>query len=149
MPNSLIPPPSTIALLQLCRLGDAILTTPLFAALKQCYPDSRLTVIASRVSAIIPQNHPAVDEVIALPGGMRQLPLLAAKLRRRRFDLYIDPKDHRSTTSRLIADLLRARMLITHPPNYHRRKKLLPLPPAEPSGHYVDRMLAPMKMLAT
>ncbi len=45
------------------RLGDMVVTTPLFSAIKQALPDCRLTVLASAVGAPAARAHPAVDAV--------------------------------------------------------------------------------------
>jgi ADP-heptose:LPS heptosyltransferase len=140
--------PDTIAILQLGRLGDMVLTTPLFAGLKRLYPASHLTVIAIEDVALIPMNHPAVDATIAIRRGFLKIPRLARKLFPRRFDLYIDPKDHRSTTSRIVAELVHAGRSIVHPANAVKDADAEPLPAADPPGHYIDRMLAPLKLLA-
>ena len=130
-----------------------VLTTPLFNALKKLYAPLHLTVIATEKAAIIPSTHRAVDEVIPLPPGvLRQIPSLTSHLRSKRFDLYIDIKDHRSTTSRLIAELVRADRVITHRSNIgpllNTRKRGHLLPPAADPGHYVDKALAPLALLA-
>lgn len=141
-------PPENVAILQLGKLGDMILTTPLFNALKKLYPGTRTTVIAAEASALVPLYLSAVDEVIAVPRGFRQYPTLAARLRSDRFDLYIDLKNHRSTTSRLIAEMVRAERAIVHKSNMAHRTSEQELPPPAPPGHYVDMALAPMAVLA-
>ncbi|HVZ41431.1 MAG TPA: glycosyltransferase family 9 protein [Candidatus Kapabacteria bacterium] len=141
--------PDTIALFQPGRLGDMILTTPLFHALKTQFPATHLTVIASEASALIPSSQNVVDRVITLPGGLlRQIPFLASTLRATAFDLYIDIKDHRSTTSRLVAEIVHAHRMIGHRTaiGSHAGGSELPVP--LPPGHYVDSALAPMELLA-
>lgn len=137
-----------IALLQLGRLGDMILTTPLLAAIRTTDPGCELTVIAARESALLVSTHPAVNNTVAVPRGFLQLPTLARRLRNHRFDLYIDPKPTRSTTSRYVAEMVRATRYILLPANHTRSSAVAALPAADPPGHYVDRMLAPMKILA-
>jgi len=145
-----IPPalPHRVAILQLGKLGDMILTTPLFTALQQLNPRVRITVIAARESAIIAQHHSAVDEVLEVPRGFWQVPALITRLRANRFDLFIDTKDHHSTTSRLIAEIIRADRSIVHRSNTGRRSGVQELPPPASPGHFVDRVLAPLALLA-
>ncbi len=141
--------PSTIALLQLGKLGDMILTTPLLHALRELYPDTHLTVIASEATAILPQSLSCVNTVIAVPRGLlRQLPALTTRLRNQRFDLYIDIKDHRSTTSRMIGELLRATRTIAHQSAIAGKLGATALPHTDSHAHYVDRALAVMSLLA-
>jgi ADP-heptose:LPS heptosyltransferase len=49
------------------RLGDMVLSGPLFDAIKHYFPNSCLLVLASQVNADIASMHPAVDEVITDP----------------------------------------------------------------------------------
>jgi ADP-heptose:LPS heptosyltransferase len=148
LPEEAEAPPRGILVLQLGKIGDMVLTTPLFDGLKGIYPESPLTVIATEGTAIIPAYHPAVDSVIPIRRGFLKIPVLARDLFPRRFEIYIDPKDHKSTTSRLIAELIHAERAILHSGNIPRRVTAEPLPPADPPGHYVDRMLAPLKIVA-
>ena len=136
-----------IAVFRPGTLGDMILTTPLFAALKKVFPESHLTVIASRWNRIIPENHPDVDEVIGIPSGVGGIPVWLAILVGGRFDLYIDPKDHRSTTSRIIANWIRVPHKFVVPANLplFASSEIIP-PPAD--THFVDSALAPMLVIA-
>ncbi|MCE2503486.1 MAG: glycosyltransferase family 9 protein [Chlorobi bacterium] len=140
-------PVETIAVLRLGTLGDMILTTPLFSALKQQYPDSHLTVIANEWNSLIPKHHAGVDEVIAIPSGVKGVTDWIRTLRFQRFDLYIDPKDHSSTTSRIVAELIRAKTKLVVPENLPMLSSADIIPP--PSGlRFTDSALAPMIILA-
>ncbi len=136
-----------IVVLRLGTLGDAMLTTPLYAGLKRLYPNVQLTVIASQWNAIIAENHPAVDRVVAIPPGLRGLTQWMATLARNRFDLYIDPKDHRSTTSRAVAEAIRAKRKLVVPGNLPLLSSAEIVPPAA-DHHFVDSALAPLTVLA-
>lgn len=141
--------PSTICLVQLGKIGDMILTTPLFRALREIYPDAEITLLAATGNTLIAELDPAITTVIGVPRGLRKLPFLASYLRRRRFDLYIDPKDQRSKTARLLVDMVRARTSLAARANVRQGKRgYIPLPPAAAPAHYVDRMLAPLQILA-
>jgi len=139
--------PATVAIVQLGRLGDMILTTPLFRAVKECWPGSRLTVITLEHSALIAEHHPSVDSVIAVPFGILQLPTLARRLHRKSFDLFMDPKDHRSSTSRVIAEFIRAKYRVGCRANGGRETFALTFEPPNHPLHYVDRMLRPLGLL--
>ncbi|MBX7216488.1 MAG: glycosyltransferase family 9 protein [Candidatus Kapabacteria bacterium] len=140
-------PPATVAILQLGRLGDMILTTPLFRAVKECWPGAALTVIALEHSALIAQHHPSVDAVVSVPFGILQLPTLARRLHRKSFDLYIDPKDHRSSTSRVVAEFIRAKHRVGCRANGGRETFDQTFEPPDQPLHYVDRMLRPLQLL--
>lgn len=124
-----------------------ILTTPLFRAIKECWPESRLTVITLEHSALIAQHHPLVDAVIAVPFGILQLPTLARRLHRKSFDLFIDPKDHRSSTSRVVAEFISAQFRIGCRANGGRETFDITFEPPDKPIHYVDRMLRPLQLL--
>src|SRR4029453_9324482 len=87
--------PIRILLVRLRLIGDVVLTTPAIRALRETYPDARLSYLVEPLSAPIVQRNPHLDEVIvaAAPDAPRRLRddlKLAFDLRRRRFDLAID-----------------------------------------------------------
>jgi len=54
----------TILIVRHDRIGDMVLTTPLFQALRRVFVGARIVVLASRVNAAVIEHHPCVDEVI-------------------------------------------------------------------------------------
>ena len=136
-----------IAILRLGTLGDAMLTTPLYSALKDLFPDARITVFASEWNAVIAENHAAVNTVVRIPGGFAGLGTWIRTLfTGTKFDLYIDPKDHRSTTSRFVAECIRAHDKLVAPGNLPllSSAEIVPPPAAE---HFTDSALAPLAVL--
>lgn len=84
-----------ILFIRVDRVGDMVLSTPAYEAIKAAYPRARLTVMASKTNALILENNPHVDEIIVYD---RIAPLLEKMrflkgLRTRHFDLAIDPFD--------------------------------------------------------
>ncbi len=89
---------------RLDSLGDVVLTTPLFRALKMSYPKSRCSVVVQSCYKPLLVPNADIDEILTLPKiESRWLPqrakrLLAAvvlywtQLRRRHFDLAISPR---------------------------------------------------------
>lgn len=70
------------------------MTTPLLAVLRQQYPDALISYVAGTWSKVVPEHHPAVDDVldcgsVGIPGrySLREYWQLAMKLRRYHFDL--------------------------------------------------------------
>ena len=57
---------SSIVVLRLDHIGDMILTTPVFRALKSRFPNAKLTVLCRRLTAPLLRLNPYVDEVISL-----------------------------------------------------------------------------------
>jgi len=75
-------------------VGDALLTTPALASLKDNFPQAQITVLASKWVAPVFAEHPAADEVLIFERdgrhqGLWGLKRLAGELRRRRFDLAV------------------------------------------------------------
>lgn len=91
-----------ILIVQIGKLGDMILTTPLFSALKQLYPRSEITVLASTANFEIPRNHKDVDHILIYSKGSLKTIGLLMKLRQCKFDLWIDTKPEYSRTSRVL-----------------------------------------------
>ena len=72
-------------------LGDAVMTTPALAAVREGFPDARIVLLARPLVAELFRHHPDVDEVMVYerPGrhdGAFGRLRLAGELRRRRFD---------------------------------------------------------------
>jgi ADP-heptose:LPS heptosyltransferase len=96
--------PLSFVVFRLDSLGDLVLTTPLFRALKTSYPKSRCTVVVQPYYKSLLVTNPHVDEILTLPKvESRWLPqrakrLVAAvvlywtRLRHRHFDFAISPR---------------------------------------------------------
>ena len=72
-------------------LGDAVMTTPALAGVREGFPDARIVLLAKPLVAELFRHHPDVDEVIVYerPGrheGILGRLRMGAELRRRRFD---------------------------------------------------------------
>jgi predicted lipopolysaccharide heptosyltransferase III len=85
----------SILLIRLYFLGDVLLSTPVIGALKDRFPDAKLSVLIKKRALNILVGNPAVDEVIIYDEPKRyhspvwQL-TLASRLRRARYDLAVD-----------------------------------------------------------
>lgn len=82
-----------ILCVRLDNLGDVLMCTPAFRALKESLPGRRLTLLTSSAGAALRDHLPELDEVIdyAAPwvrqsAGQADAPEIAARLRARRFD---------------------------------------------------------------
>lgn len=89
-------PSPHILITRLSHIGDCLLTLPLAVALKEAYPQSRLTWAVESPTHKLLALHPAIDELLQVPKGWLGKPTTALKLRqqlrKRRFDLAIDPQ---------------------------------------------------------
>jgi len=91
--------PPSFLIFRLDSLGDVVLTTPLFRALKTAWPKSRCTVVVQRAYKPLLVTNPYVDEVLTLPrlrpSWLKLLPVLIfyfTRLRKRFFDFAISPR---------------------------------------------------------
>lgn len=72
-------------------MGDIILTTPLLAALKQNFPDAKISYLAEKPYISLLENHPYVDELLPLKrSDSGQTAKLYAQVLFKKFDLAID-----------------------------------------------------------
>jgi len=84
-------PPASLLVRATNWLGDAVMTTPALAAVREGFPDARIVLLARPLVAELFRHHPDVDEVMVyeLPGrheGALGRLRLAGEVRRRRFD---------------------------------------------------------------
>ncbi|MFU8856519.1 MAG: lipopolysaccharide heptosyltransferase II [Deferrisomatales bacterium] len=131
--------PVRILVVQTAFLGDVVLTTPLFRALRRLHPAARLEVLVTPEAAPLLEEDPHLDEILvyAKKAGEGFLSILG-KVRARRFDLLLAP--HRSHRTALLSLLSRVPLRVGFADAgfsrcYHRR---IPRPLAL---HEVDRNL--------
>src|SRR5437016_10036202 len=98
-----------ILLIQLKRIGDLILTTPAIAALREKFPDAKITlVIAPECKALAPAIA-GVNKLLVMPRGFTGFATIAA-ITRGKFDCCVDFT--RNDRSALLVLLSRARKRI-------------------------------------
>lgn len=102
-----------IGFLTLGRIGDMVLSTPAFSAIKKKYPNSEIYVVSGRGNSEILKNNPNIHQIIKYKKSPFALLKFIIKLRLIKFDYWIDPKNHYSTESKLIAKLCRANKKIS------------------------------------
>jgi ADP-heptose:LPS heptosyltransferase len=81
----------SILFLRYDRIGDMVITTPVFRELKLAYPHIKITVIASTANQDVLTNNPYVDNIITNHKNnlLSDLPSLL-KLRKQKFDVCIE-----------------------------------------------------------
>ncbi|MFA5975858.1 MAG: lipopolysaccharide heptosyltransferase II [Elusimicrobiota bacterium] len=141
--------PLQFLIIQTAYLGDAVLTTPLLAALHERYPDSSITVLCTPEIAEVFHRHPAVNELILFDKRGKDHSLLkrwqvVKQLSQRRFDIAVLP--HRSLTSALLARLSGIPRRIGFSSS-QGRWFLTDVVPFQWGVHDVDRNLALLKPL--
>lgn len=98
--------PKTILVVQIGKIGDMILTTPLFSGLRNIFPDSKILSLASNLNKDIPACHKDIDEVLVYNKNiLKNIPLL--KYTFSKIDLWIDTKDNYSRTSELLLNVFK------------------------------------------
>ena len=84
------------------RIGDMILTTPIFRELKKTYPDIEITVLASKTNEEVIRYNPYVSEIYTNYKNNILIDLFTLiKLRRKNFDVCIE-LDHSVVTHAII-----------------------------------------------
>ena len=132
-----------ILFIRVDRLGDMVLSTPAFQAIKAALPQSRLTVMASPANASILKNNPDMDEVIIYDrsAGLFDKMKFLNGLRSRHFDLAIDPYTDYELKSAWLARMSGA----THTIGYAAFGREIffncPAPKIEENKHFVDGAL--------
>ena len=80
------------------EIGDMILSTPMYRAIKIAYPNSKLIVVSGKPSAQIIKKNPYVNEVIEInsiknsKNFLKDYFRLINEIRKRKIDLAFDPK---------------------------------------------------------
>jgi ADP-heptose:LPS heptosyltransferase len=101
-----------IMIVQLGRIGDMILATPMIKAIAEKYPEAEIDIIAGRHNYTIIENNPFVNDIIV----HRKQPLYVIinlfRIRKKAYSYLIDPKDHYSSESRYFAWLIKANIKI-------------------------------------
>ena len=80
-----------ILFLRYDRIGDMVITTPVFRELKLAYPEINITVLASKANHCVLLNNPYVDRVITNHKNnlLKDLPTLLV-LRKEKFDVCVE-----------------------------------------------------------
>jgi len=130
--------PQKFLLVQLGRLGDFILATPILRALKQDNPQHQIHVLASRHNALLARDHPLVDKVLIHSKKMPALLPLLLRFKCEQYDYWIDPKDHFSRESYFFARWARARCKIGFNPEGKRPAFDVTVPSAQ--ANYEDQV---------
>lgn len=97
-----------ILVIRLGRIGDMILSTPLLHQLKSSSENIKVDVLASIDNNSILQYADYVDNVYVWDKNPLKLIPLIMRLRKRDYDIILEPKDHYSTESYYIAGLVKA-----------------------------------------
>lgn len=80
-----------ILLVRTDRLGDVILTLPMLAALRKCFPDAYIAMLVRRYTGEVLEGNPSINELIWYDDDSALVPFneMCATLRKRQFDAAI------------------------------------------------------------
>jgi heptosyltransferase-2 len=106
---------SRILIVRFSSLGDIVLISPVTRALRQAYPQTRMTVLVKRAYEPIARALPGVDDVEIFDSNQGLWPL-AARVRSADYDLMVDL--HANIRSHLLAWSGRAKQIL----RYHKRR---------------------------
>lgn len=112
---------STVGVLCAAGIGDAIMATPLFAAIKRCKPDARVLVIGTESTTQVFQNHPGVDRILSFsirPLAFLSLLRLWVNLRQEKIDLFLAAQPANTIRHSLIAACSGANLRLKHSYDY-------------------------------
>lgn len=94
-----------ILVIRIDRIGDMVMTTPIFRALKEKWPDAQVTVLTNPLNKDILINNPSIDCILIYDRENKHKRFNSRltffrSMRKRGFDLVIDPYlDYELTTS--------------------------------------------------
>lgn len=94
--------PIRILIVQVGKIGDMILTTPLFTELKNNFPDCEIYVLTSKLNNNIAHFDKNVSRTIVYKKNFFSVLKLISTLRKIKFDYWIDTKDEFSSTSKTL-----------------------------------------------
>ncbi len=85
-----LPPRPRLLLIRTDRIGDAIISTPSIALLRQRFPEARIDLLLGHRNALVGGLIPGVDRVIVLPRSPVPMFATISHLRRQRYDVAIN-----------------------------------------------------------
>ncbi len=87
-----------ILIIKLKHIGDVLVSTPVISALKEAFPESRISFLVNKGTEAMVKNNPAVDEVLIMDRGRQLQPLhrvlhqtaFLFEIRKKGFDLVLE-----------------------------------------------------------
>jgi ADP-heptose:LPS heptosyltransferase len=96
----------SVLFLRYDRIGDMIVTTPLFRTLKQLNPALKIGVVASEINSEIIRYNPYVDTVYVLYSNWIKVVGEILKARRNKYDVVLNLIFNRTTSGGLLANII-------------------------------------------
>ncbi|MCX5709102.1 MAG: hypothetical protein NTY14_09085, partial [Candidatus Omnitrophica bacterium] len=137
-------PIKRVLILRYDRIGDMVLTTPLFESLKRHIPGCWITVLASKVNQDVISNNPFVDEVVLYQGAVKFM----RDFRHKGIDLAIDPFYSYELKSAFLAYISGAKYRVGFAESGREAFFNIKNPRPDPSKHMADHLLSLLVPLA-
>jgi ADP-heptose:LPS heptosyltransferase len=147
-----------ILVLKRDKLGDLLLTTPMFARLREAFPTASIELLASQYNAWVAKGNPNLDRIhayprvrtgrsVSIPAALRQVAQFVA-LRRTRYDWIIVAQGEDSPRAIQRALYLKSDRIIAYAASNRSYGTALtdPMPPPD-LGHEAQRLLDLLKPL--
>jgi ADP-heptose:LPS heptosyltransferase len=96
---------NSILFLRYDKIGDMIVTIPIFRIIKRFNPRIVVGVVTSESNAEVLKDEPSVDECYILSANLWRIVKLFRKIRQKRYDVVLNFIFNRTTTGGLIANL--------------------------------------------
>ncbi|MGD1044669.1 MAG: glycosyltransferase family 9 protein [Bacteroidota bacterium] len=97
---------NSVLFLRYDRIGDMIVTTPIFQSLKQLNPALKIGVFASKTNAEIIRYNPYVDTVYVLHSNWVKLITEILKARRNKYEVVLNLIFNRTTSGGILSNIL-------------------------------------------
>ncbi len=97
---------NSILILRYDRIGDMIVTTPVFKGLKDANPHLRIGVLASRRNAQIISFNPYIDKIHILPAHWWQVVREIFRVRKEHYDVILNLIFNRTTSGGVLSNLI-------------------------------------------
>ncbi len=135
-----------ICIVQFGRIGDLILMTPMFQAIKDANSDNKIHILAGRNNYHFAENDPLIDCVHVYEKKPWDTLQFILSLRREEFDIWIDPKDHFSIESYCFAKFAKADLRVGHNPKGRSLfQQNIPSDSEQSNMHAVERNLSALR----
>lgn len=133
-----------ILVVQIGKLGDMVLTTPLFYELNKHFPDYELYVLASEINHEIPSKIPFIKKTYIFKKNLFLLPILL-KLKSLKFDILIDIKPEFSKTGKMLLNFIKPKSSMGF--NSEENNYSINLSNFSKGNHFDDFSLSPLYSL--
>jgi len=97
---------NSLLFLRYDRIGDMIVTTPIFRSLKQLKPTLKIGVFASKTNAEIIRYNPYIDVVYVLHSNWIKLVVEILKARRNKYEVILNFIFNRTTSGGVLANII-------------------------------------------